>query len=122
MDAVCLLVAGLVRATLHSSEVTLRWEHSVAKTRWEETYVVEGAELVLVEARVSGSGAGMEPAPEATLRDGVWSWRPGVRLPELRLAHSAYSNDYVVCTRDGCRDLSTIVGMRDGEVVLRPCA
>ena len=121
MSAVCLLVAGLVRATLHAPELTLRWEHSVEKTRWEEVYVVDGAEFVLAEARVSGTGAGMEPGNGATLRDGVWSWRPGTRLPELRLAHSHYTADYVMCTREGCRTLSAIVGRQDREVVLRPC-
>ena len=121
MDAVCLLVAGLVRAALPSTEFTLRWEHSVEKTRWEEVYVVEGRDLILAEARISGLGAGMEPPPGATLREGVWSWRPGTRLQEIRLAHSIYGGDHVVCTPSGCRALSAIVGQTDGEVVLRVC-
>jgi hypothetical protein len=122
VNAVCLFVAGLVRATIPSPEFTLRWEHSVEKTRWEEVYVVEGASLVLAEASVAGFGAGMEAPPAATLGDGVWSWRPGTRLAEIRLAHSTYARDYVVCTSMGCRALSAIVGSIDGEVVVRPCA
>ena len=117
----CLLVAGVVRATLPAPEFMLRWEHSVEKTRWEEVYIVERDELILAQARVAGSGAGMEPPPGATLRGGAWSWQPATRLHEIRLAHSAYGGDYVICTRGACRELSALVGPPDGEVVLQVC-
>jgi hypothetical protein len=119
MDLVCLVVAGVVHATLPGPEFTLSWEHSVQKTRWEERYRVDGKALTLVEARVAGSGAGMEPPATATLRDGTWYWQPGTRLVELRLTHSGYSGDYTLCSRDGCRELSARVGAtEDGAVVV----
>jgi len=113
-----------VRATLPPSEFTLAWEHSVQKTRWEERYRAEGTGLVLVEARVLGSGAGMEPAPGAVLSDGVWTWRPNTRLPELRLTHSDFASDYTLCRGDHCDRLAALVGTADdgAVVVVRPCA
>jgi hypothetical protein len=77
VDPICLVVAGVVRATLPDSGFTLAWEHSVQKTRWEERYRVDDGGLVLAEARVQGSGAGMEPPPGAVLRNGWWTWRLG---------------------------------------------
>jgi hypothetical protein len=70
LDAVCLLVAGALRAMLPTTEFTLAWTHSVQKTRWEERYRVAGSDLQLVEARIQSSGAGMDPPPQARLRDG----------------------------------------------------
>lgn len=123
MDAICLLVAGVVRVALPGPEFTLSWEHSVQKSRWEERYRIDGDSLLLAEARVSGTGAGMEPAAAATFRDGVWSWQPRTRFPEIRLTHSGYTRDYSVCWRDGCRELSALTGpAEDGAVVvLRGC-
>ncbi len=124
MDPICLVVAGMVRATLPAPDFTLAWTHSVEKTRWEERYRVEGDALVLVEARVAGSGAGMEPPASARLVDGVWVWRPHASLTELRLTESSYTADYTLCWRDGCRRLGALVGsMPDGAAVaVRPCA
>ena len=122
MDPICLVVAGVVRATIPESSFTLAWEHSVQKTRWEERYALDGGELVLAEARVQGSGAGMEPAPEARLRDGWWTWHPATRLPELRLSRSEFAGDYTLCWRDRCAGLGSMLG--DAEravVVVRAC-
>jgi hypothetical protein len=123
MGLVCLVVAGVVRASVPGPEFTLAWEHSVAKTRWEERYRVDGEVLILVEARVAGSGAGMEPPATATLQDGMWTWQPRNRLPELRVTLSGYTRDYTLCTRDGCSDLSALVGPapEGSAVVIRRC-
>ena len=123
MNSICLLVAGVVRATIPGPEFTLAWEHSVQKTRWEERYSVAADSLVLVEAQVAGTGAGMEPPPSATLRGGVWTWHPATRLPELRLTRSDYAGDYVICRHATCRALSDLVGPTDdgATVVVRPC-
>lgn len=101
----------------------LAWDHSVEKTRWEERYRVDGDALVLVEASIAGHGAGMEPPPSATLRDGVWTWQPGTRIAELRLTHSGYAHDYSLCAGGGCRALSALIGpAEDGAaVVVRAC-
>jgi hypothetical protein len=123
MDPVCLLVAGIVRATLPSEEFTLAWEHSVQKTRWEERYRVEGNRLLLVEASVEGSGAGMEAPAGAVLHDGRWTWQPLSTHAELRLTRSTFTRDYTVCAQGMCADLGTRVGATsDGDVVtVRAC-
>lgn len=124
MDPICLLVAGIVRASLPDAEFTLAWDHSVQKTRWEERYRVDDAGLVLAEARVQGSGAGMEPPAGAVLRDGWWTWQPATRLRELRLTHSDFTRDYTLCWGARCHTLSDLVGETgDGAViVVRRCA
>lgn len=123
MSAACLFVAGTLVATLADPAFSIAWTHSVAKTRWVESYRVEGASLRLVEASVEGSGAGMEPPPEAVRRDGRWHWRPGRALPELVLARSRHAGDYALCTAGSCRDLAALAGPPvDGQaVVIRPC-
>ena len=71
MIGLCMGLAGAVWAQLPVAEFTLAWDHSVEKVRWEEDYRVTAAGLLLGEARVRGSGAGMEPPANAVLRDGV---------------------------------------------------
>ncbi len=123
MIAVCLVVAGVVRATLPGPDFTLAWEHSVAKTQWQESYRVVDRRLTLVEARVQGNGAGMESPPGALLHDGAWSWQPGSTHDEIRLTHSTYTRDYILCTAGRCAGLGDWTGATaDGEVVsVRPC-
>jgi hypothetical protein len=124
-DAICIIVAGVVRATLPSSEFTLAWQHSVEKTRWEERYRIEGARLALVEASVAGSGAGVEPPAGARLANGRWTWRPKVApLSELSLANSSYAGDYELCWTGGCAALARLLGSAAGAsaVELMPCA
>lgn len=128
MSAICLIVAGVVRATLPGPEFTLAWTHSVEKTRWEETYRIAGDRLTLVEASVEGSGAGMESPPGARLRDGHWVWQPQSTHAELRLTRSTFTRDYTFCADGRCADLGDWVGTTaeaevDNEVVsVRGCA
>ena len=123
MNAICLIVAGVVRATLPGPEFTLAWTHSVEKTRWEETYRIDGDRLVLTEARVEGNGAGMEPPPGARLRDGRWTWQPLSAHSELRLTESTFTRDYTLCANGRCTDLGERIGATaEGEVVsVRAC-
>jgi len=122
LDAICLFVAGALRATLPAAEFTVGWDHSVEKTRWEERYRIDGAGLRLVEARVRGSGAGMEPAPDATLTHGWWTWRPrDTTLATLRLTLSPYARDYDICWSAGCEPLQQIVNATD-VVEFRACS
>jgi hypothetical protein len=123
VSAACLFVAGTLVATLADPAFSVAWTHSVAKTRWVESYRVEGASLRLVEASIEGSGAGIDPPPEAVRRDGRWHWRPDRALPELVLARSPHAGDYALCTPGGCRELAALAGPPvDGQViVIRPC-
>lgn len=112
--------AGVLRLAV--AGFTLSWTHSVEKTRWEEDWAVEPAGLVLVEARVQGSGAGMEPGEGAVFDGRFWRWRP--RLPvlkELALRRSdAVPEGWTLCTGGACRR----IGGDDEEadlVVLSAC-
>ena len=119
-----MLVAGTLRATLPGPEFTLSWEHSVEKIEWTERYAVEGDRLRLVEARVGGFGAGMEPARDATLQSGAWTWQPASPpLPELRLTYSTFTRDYRLCAATRCAALAEIAApLADGDVVtVRAC-
>ncbi|NMM36146.1 MAG: DUF1850 domain-containing protein [Glaciimonas sp.] len=114
MIGVCLAAAGLV-VSLPLQEFTLAWTHSIEKILWEEDYRVvptaDGARLQLTEARIRGSGAGMEPPPDAVLADGVWHYRPPLApLDRLNLARSDYVADYNICWDGSCRGLAELVG------------
>lgn len=107
---------------------TLAWTHSIEKTRWEEDYTVqwqgEPAKPVLIatEARIRGSGAGMEPPPEAVLQGGWWRYPPAVRQPsELPLTRSVFTADFERCDARVCRPLSHWLPSDGGVTLLRAC-
>ncbi len=122
MNAACLLIAGALRAIVPAQEFTVAWTHSVQKTRWEERYRVDGDALRLTEARIQSSGAGMDPPPDATFREGWWTWHPPLPpLPELRLTLSSYARGYDLCWGGRCHTLRRLVSSgrsdADGAVV-----
>ena len=73
--SLCLASAGVVK-TLSIAAFTLAWTHSIEKVEWQEDWRVTPQGLELVQARVKGFGAGMEPPPEARLVDGWFQWQP----------------------------------------------
>lgn len=108
---------------------TLAWTHSIEKVRWEEDYVVRpgtapGATPVLeaVAARVHGSGAGMEPPPDARLRHGWYEYTPTLRYPaELRLTRSGFTADYDWCMGGRCRSMGDLLPSNGGVTLLTAC-
>ena len=119
----CVAAGGLVVA-LALESFTLAWTHSIEKIRWEEDYRVAGAQLVLTEARVRGSGAGMEPPADSTFSNGVWHYDPHLPpLNELRLTQSRYASGYEVCSGARCLPLIDFAPLADnGDVIaVRPC-
>lgn len=106
----CILVAGAVRAVLPSDAFSVAWTHSVQRSQWEERYRVLTGGLVLEEARVEGSGAGMEAGTDAVLRDGWWTWAPRQNLRSITLTVSSYAGDYRICTAARCTALRELVG------------
>ncbi|MDX2258050.1 MAG: DUF1850 domain-containing protein [Hyphomicrobiaceae bacterium] len=111
----CLLAGGTLTA-LGASAFTLVWSHSVERTLWEEDWRLTETGLVLVDARVAGTGAGMEPPVGAVLSGGAWHYRP--KLPpqaELVLAASAATAPWRLCPRGGA--CLTIPPSADGAPV-----
>lgn len=123
MPSLC-LAAGLLAAIVPASSFTLAWEHSVEHQLWEEDWHVEGAVLVLDEARIRGSGAGMDPPAGSVLRDGVWHYRAERRVPRLLLSSGGGQPEYRLCTAAACRALDQWLGgvAADGVIELAPCA
>jgi hypothetical protein len=122
------LAGTAVALSVAASAFTLRWTHSVEKTEWQERWRVEGDVLVLEEARVRGSGAGMEPADGARWQDGWWAWRGSLPAQAaLRLAVSgATGRGWQWCADGlGCRDLEAWLS-RQGRpplaIEIRPSA
>ena len=118
--AIC-LAAGLLAVPLGEA-ITLRWTHSIEKIAWEEDYRLQAGALHLTEARIRGSGAGMEPPPGAVLRGGWYEFAPASReLAELPLRRSPYAADYELCADGGCRPLSALLPSDGGVTRLTAC-
>lgn len=118
------LAAGAVTATLAIESFTLAWTHSIEKIRWEEDWRIDGKMLVIAEARIRGTGAGMEPPADAVLKDGTWRYHPKLApLPQVRLAHSPYTAGYELCIKGRCGPLADRLRGADAitTIVLQPC-
>jgi hypothetical protein len=110
---ICMTAAAL-SISLPLQAFTLAWNHSIEKILWEEDYQVvasaDGPRLLLLEARIRGSGAGMEPPPDAVLRDGVWHYTPTLApLESLQLARFGAMRDYSVCWQGDCHSMTDLV-------------
>jgi hypothetical protein len=113
------LAAGAVSAVLAIDAFTLTWIHSIEKIRWEEDWRIDGHTLVIDEARIRGSGAGMEPPAGSVLKNGVWHYRPA--LPPqavLRLTHSPHAAGYTLCTATVCQPLADLLPGIDNNAVI----
>jgi hypothetical protein len=118
---ICLL-AGAAVVPLMAGAMTLAWTHSVERIGWEEDWRAGPAGLELVEARVRGSGAGMEPPPEARLVGGVWVWKPALSPQrEVIMRRSGATADWRICIEGRCRPMEAYVPAGADPVVMRPC-
>jgi hypothetical protein len=116
------LAAGPVIAPLMAGAITLAWTHSVEKILWEEDWRLAPAGIELVEARVRGSGAGMEPPPDARFVNGAWTWRPAVQPQrEIVLRRSGATADWRICIAGTCRPMDAYVPPAADPVVLKAC-
>jgi hypothetical protein len=115
------LVLGTTKVVYATSLFTLAWTHSVEKTRWEEDWRVTPAGLRILEARIEGSGAGMEPPPDAVREGHYWRYHPKLPLQkEVVLARSgATGGDWQICFAGACRDVPETPD--SGPAILRPC-
>jgi len=118
------LSSGALVTVLATQAFTLAWVHSIEKVRWEEDWQVAGGKLQIVEARIRGTGAGMETPEGAVLSDGAWHYRPQLApLAKVTLAHSPYTAGYELCSDGRCRPLTDhLPGIAaTGTIVLAPC-
>lgn len=116
------LKAGALAVPLLSPVATLVWTHSVERIAWEEEWRATPRGVALAEARVRGSGAGMDPPPEARLVDGAWTWRP--RLPpqgEVILRRSGTTADWRICIAGRCRPMGDFLAEDADPVALGVC-
>ena len=118
----CLAAAGVVKA-LSVASFTLAWTHSIEKSAWQEDWRVTPAGLHLVAARIKGTGAGMEPPPDARLVDGWFQWQPTQpSMSEVVLGNSGAAGEWRLCEGAGCRTLSQILGRQLSAEVIRMSA
>ena len=97
--------------TLSIAAFTLVWTHSIEKVDWQEDWRITPKGLELVQARVKGSGAGMEPPAEARLVDGWFQWRPArAPMPQVVLGNSGAAGEWRLCSEGQCKTLSEILG------------
>ncbi len=129
---ICLSLTAALQASpvvfVAVTEFTLAWTHSIEKVRWEEDYAVRldavsGQPLLhAVQARVRGSAAGMEPPPDAVLRQGWYHYTPTITSPpELRLTRSEFTPDYEVCVQGRCRPMADWMTSDGGVTLLKAC-
>ena len=98
MLGLCLGLAGTLWAQVPTEQFTLAWNHSIEKIRWEEDYQVTTQGLRLTEARVKGTGAGMEIPDDAVFSNGSWHYQPKLPvLPRLRLGRTPEAGDFELC-------------------------
>ena len=115
--SLCLASAGAIK-TLALAAFTLVWTHSIEKVDWQEDWRVTPLGLELTQARVKGSGAGMEPPSDARLIDGWFQWVPQrAAMPEVVLGNSGAAGEWRLCVDGNCRTLSEIFGHSIGADV-----
>ena len=118
--ALCIAEGGRT-VVVAATAFTLSWTHTVERVAWEEDWLVTADGLKIVEARVKGSGAGMEPPSGAVLRDGWWHYAPGLP-PQSRIALASSGvagSIWRLCAGTSCRE----IGVSGGDAVeLAACA
>lgn len=115
--SLCLATAGVVKS-LAMASFMLTWTHSVEKVEWQEDWRVTPQGLEIVEVRVNGAGAGMEPPPDARLVDGWFRWKPQLPMsPEVALGKSGLAGERRLCIDGTCQELSAILGRPVGVSV-----
>jgi hypothetical protein len=119
----CLLAMGAT-IKLGTMALTLGWTHSVEKIRWEEDYRLTPAGIVVTQDRLQGTGAGMEPPPDATFDGKWWRYDPHMKpLPQVVLRRSGMTvSDWDVCIEGVCKPMGTYLPDKKADpVTLTTC-
>ncbi|KEJ95598.1 DUF1850 domain-containing protein [Pseudosulfitobacter pseudonitzschiae] len=113
------LTVGTAVLHLALGSFTLSWTHSVEHVAWQEDWRINGHMLTLERSRLKGSGAGMEPGPDAVLKDGWWVSTGHLEVPALMLAASgATGAGWTFCADGQCR----VIGAdRAAPIKVAPC-
>ena len=118
--SLCLAAAGIA-VEIAASAFTLSWTHTIERTAWEEHWRVEPDGLVLDEARVKGSGAGMEPPEGAMPKDGFYTWRPDLPAQQdIVLRRAPEAGDWRLCAAGRCASLGEWLGKEADPVRISP--
>lgn len=118
------LMAGAVALMLTGDAFQLSWTHSVEKTGWQEEWRIEAGHLHLTRAAIKGSGAGMEPGPDAVLKNGWWVWVPDLPpQPQIFIgASGATGAGWQICDPGSSADDCMTIGEQPGPPIrLAPC-
>jgi hypothetical protein len=104
--SLCVLVGAKV-TTFAVSFFTLSWLHSVERIEWQEDWKITNSKLQIVEARVKGSGAGMEPPVDSKLIKGWYVYKPKVGPKDEVLLATSETNikNWSVCFDNKCVEL-----------------
>jgi hypothetical protein len=115
----CIATGGQVKAMAFAAFV-LSWTHSVEKTEWRENWQVTDTGLKIAEARVKGSGAGMDPGEGARRIGNWWVWHPDLPTQrEIVLSNSGSTvSGWNICGSGQC---TAIPREFTGTVRLYPC-
>lgn len=116
--ALCIGLLGTAApvAAVPAPAFTLSWTHSVEKVVWRESYVLHPDGLHLTEAAVQGTGAGMEPPPEARRVNGWYVYAPDRMVPEIVIPDSAFTAAMTLCAAGRCAPVSTWAQRPPGDV------
>lgn len=117
------LVLGAQKIVYATVAFTLAWTHSVEKTRWEEDWRVTPQGLEIVEARIEGSGAGMEVPPDASFDGRTWRYHPTLPVQtSIALARSGTTGgSWQVCFAGSCHDLPERASEAQSPALLSAC-
>ena len=101
------VASSLKIASYAVSLFTLTWSHSVEKVQWQEDWKIVNNKFEIVEARIKGSGAGMEPPEDSKLVSGWWVYKPkNIKQNEIILATSNTNiENWKLCLRGECFEL-----------------
>ncbi|KMK67104.1 DUF1850 domain-containing protein [Puniceibacterium sp. IMCC21224] len=113
------LAVGAMLLHLSGPEFTLAWTHSVEKVEWQESWLISDTRLTLQSSRIKGSGAGMEPAPDAVLRDGWWVSNSTFTVSSLTLAASGRTvSPWTLCADGACHEIGA---QAQAPITVAPC-
>jgi len=104
--SLCILTGAKV-TTFAISFFTLTWTHSIEKVEWQEDWKIINSKLKIVEARIKGSGAGMEPPSNAKLIKGWWVYKPQVSAKDELILATSETNikNWSICFDGTCEEL-----------------